>query len=54
MTRLGLTRHAPASDSLLIDDDSATAGLLGELLCGRGFKLRVALDGRDVHLVPID
>jgi len=39
----------PAADILLIDDDAATVRLLVELLRGRGFKLRVALDGRDGH-----
>ena len=39
----------PAADILLIDDDPATVRVLVELLRGRGFKLRVALDGRDGH-----
>ena len=39
----------PAADILLIDDDPATVRVLVELLRGRGFKLRVALDGKDGH-----
>jgi len=34
---------------MIIDDDPATVRLLVELLRGRGFKLRVALDARDGH-----
>jgi DNA-binding response OmpR family regulator len=39
----------PAADILLIDDDPATVRLLVDLLRGHGFRLRVALDGRDGH-----
>lgn len=37
------------AEILIIDDDAATVRVLVELLRGRGFKLRVALDGRDGH-----
>jgi DNA-binding response OmpR family regulator len=38
-----------SADILIIDDDAATVRLLVESMRGRGFKLRVALDGRDGH-----
>jgi DNA-binding response OmpR family regulator len=40
--------HSTA-DILVIDDDPAMVRLLVELLRGRGFRLRVALDGKDGH-----
>ena len=39
----------PVSDILIIDDDAATVRLLVEMLRGRGFKLRVALNGKEGH-----
>jgi len=36
-----------APEILIIDDDAATLRLLVELLRGRGFRLRLALDGKD-------
>jgi DNA-binding response OmpR family regulator len=42
------------SQVLIIDDDPATVRLLVELLRGRGFRLRVALDGRDGHRIAVE
>jgi DNA-binding response OmpR family regulator len=39
---------------LVIDDDPATVRLLVELLRGRGYALRVALDGKDGHRKAVE
>jgi DNA-binding response OmpR family regulator len=43
-----------ATQVLIIDDDAGTVRLLVELLRGRGFGLRVALDGRDGYEKAIE
>lgn len=42
------------ADILIIDDDAATVRLLVELLRGRGFLLKVALDGWDGHRKAVE